>query len=98
MFSGLTVLTVLLMALVTYLTRLGGFFALRNRTLGPRAEAVMRAAPGCVLISLIAPHFATANTADLAALAITAGAATRLPMLPTVFIGMGAAALLRNLM
>ncbi|TIS07059.1 MAG: AzlD family protein, partial [Mesorhizobium sp.] len=52
-----TVLAILAMAGVTYLTRIGGYVVLRNRTLSPRATAVMEAAPGCVLISVIAPDF-----------------------------------------
>lgn len=45
-----TLLTIMLMASVIYATRVGGFLFLRNRTLGPRATALMEAAPGCVLI------------------------------------------------
>ena len=56
---------------MTYLTRLAGYIALRNRTLSPRIVEVMEAAPGCVLISVIAPHFVSDRPADLAALAIT---------------------------
>ncbi len=55
----------------TYLTRIVGFLALRNRTLSKRAVTVMEAAPGCVLISVIAPDFVADKPADLAALAIT---------------------------
>lgn len=95
MISAASALTILSMATVTYLTRIGGFIALRNRTLSRRAKAVLDAAPGCVLISLIAPNFVTPHPADLAALAVTVLAATRLSMLPTVLIGMGSAALLR---
>ena len=93
-----TVFTILLMAGVTYLTRIGGYVVLRNRTLSPRATAVMEAAPGCVLISVIAPDFVSRNPADLAALAITVLAATRLSMLPTVVIGVASAGVLRWLM
>lgn len=95
MISAASALTILSMAAVTYLTRIGGFIALRNRTLSRRAKAVLEAAPGCVLISLIAPNFVTPHPADLAALAVTVLAATGLSMLPTVLIGMGSAALLR---
>lgn len=95
MISAASALTILSMAAVTYLTRIGGFIALRNRTLSRRAKAVLEAAPGCVLISLIAPNFVTPHPADLAALAVTVLAATRLSMLLTVLIGMGSAALLR---
>lgn len=95
--DGLTVLTIVLMAAVTYLTRVLGFLLLHGRTLGQRANAVMAAAPGCVLISVIAPYFVSGNRADLIALAATVLAATRLPMLPTVLIGIGVAALSHHL-
>ncbi len=91
-------LTIVLMASVTYLTRIGGYLVLRNRTLSPRAMAVVEAAPGCVLISVIAPSFVTNNPADLAALLITLLAATRLSMLPTVLIGIASSGLLRTLL
>jgi branched chain amino acid efflux pump len=97
MISSATVLAILSMASVTYLTRIGGYVLLRNRTLGPRATAVMEAAPGCVLIALIAPNFVSRNPTDLLALAVTVLAATRLSMLPTVLIAVAAAGLLRHL-
>lgn len=93
-----SLLTILGMCAVTYATRVIGFLALRNRTLSPRAAAVMEAAPGCVLISVIAPNFVSERPADLLALAITLVAATRLPMLPTVVIGVASAGLLRHFM
>lgn len=96
MIDPLTFLTIVLMAAVTYATRIGGFLILRNRTLSPRATAVMEAAPGCVLISVIAPDFVSNNPADLIAIAITLAAATRFSMLPTVTIGIVAAGLLRH--
>ena len=98
MIDPMSVLAILAMAAVTYLTRIGGYVVLRNRTLSQRATAVMEAAPGCVLISVIAPDFVSRNPADLAALAITVLAATRLSMLPTVVIGVASAGMLRWLM
>ena len=95
MIDPMTVLAILAMAGVTYLTRIGGYVMLKNRALSPRATAVMEAAPGCVLISVIAPDFVSRNPADLAALAITLLAATRLSMLPTVVIGVASAGVLR---
>lgn len=85
-----------LMAGATYSTRIGGYLFLRNRILGPRARAVMDAAPGCVLIAVIAPYFVSPRPADLIALAVTVLAATRLPMLPTVAIAIVTAGLLRH--
>jgi len=98
MIDPATLFTIVLMAGMTYLTRIGGYVVLRNRVLSARATAVMEAAPGCVLISVIAPAFVSKNPADLLALAITFVAATRLSMLPTVLIGVGAAGLLRHFM
>ncbi|MBZ9848893.1 AzlD family protein [Mesorhizobium sp. CA14] len=95
MIDPMTALAILAMPGVTYLTRIGGYVVLRNRTLGPRATAVMEAAPGCVLISVIAPDFVSKNPADLTALAITVLAASRLSMLPTVVIGVASAGVLR---
>jgi uncharacterized membrane protein len=92
-----TFLTIVAMATMTYLTRIAGYVALRNRVLGPRATAVMEAVPGCVLISVIAPAFVSTRAADLAALAVTLFAATRLSLLPTVLVGVAAAGLLRHL-
>ena len=98
MIDPLTVVTILLMAAVTYLTRVSGYLLLRNRTLGRRATAVMEATPGCVLISVIAPHFVSSRPADLLSLAITLLAATRLPVLPTILIGVVSAGLLRHML
>lgn len=97
MIDPANLLAIVLMAVVTYLTRIGGYLLLRNRSLGPRAMAVLEAAPGCVLISLIAPVFVSDKPSDLIALALTVIAATRLPLLATVIVGVGSAALLRQL-
>lgn len=93
-----TVVAIVLMASATYLTRILGYLALRNRTLSARAVTVMEAAPRCVLIAVIAPSFVSTKPADLVALAITLAAATRLPMLATVTIGVVAAGLLRHIL
>lgn len=97
MIPAADLVTILLMALATYSTRVGGYLLLRNRTLSPRAQAVMDAAPGCVFIAVIAPHFVSPRPADLIALAITLVAATRLPMLATVAVAVGSAGVLRSL-
>ncbi|HFA5986337.1 TPA: AzlD family protein [Neisseria gonorrhoeae] len=70
-------------------TRLVGFFALRNRTLSRRAQTIMEAAPGCVLISVIAPYFVSDKPHELIAIALTAFATCRFSMLLTVLIGVG---------
>lgn len=90
-----TLLTILLMGMTTYSTRILGYVALKNRKLSPRMTRVLEAVPGCVLISVIAPAFVSSRPADLIALAITLVAATRLSILPTVLIGIIAAGGLR---
>ena len=92
-----TLITIVLMASTTYLTRILGYLALRNRVLSPRMLAVLESVPGCVLISVIAPAFVSGKPADLTALTITLLAATRLSVLPTVLIGITATGLLRQL-
>lgn len=98
MIDPVNLLAIVLMASVTYLTRIGGYILLRNRSLSPRTMSVLEAAPGCVLLSVIAPAFVSDQPADLIALALTIAAATRLSLLPTVIVGVGSAALLRYLL
>jgi uncharacterized membrane protein len=96
MMDAATLATIALMAATTYLTRIAGYLLLRGRTLSARAQAVLENVPGCVLISVIAPAFVSERPADLAALAVTLLAATRLSILPTVLIGIAATGLLRH--
>jgi uncharacterized membrane protein len=90
-----TLATIVLMALVTYLTRTGGYLLLGDRELPPRTMTVLDTAPGCVLIAVIAPVFLSGRIADLIAMSLTIAAAIRLPLLPTVLIGVGSAGLAR---
>lgn len=93
MISWASFFTFLGMLSVTYFTRLIGFFALRNRVLSKRAARVMEAAPGCVLLSVIAPHFVSDKPHELLALLLTLFAATRWSMLPTVLIAVSSSAI-----
>ncbi len=97
MIDPMTFLTILLMAAVTYMTRIGGYVFLRNRTLSERTKTVLESAPGCVLITVIAPDFVTGHPADLIALALTMVAATRFSILPTVIIAIASAGVLRHI-
>ncbi|CAH0440836.1 AzlD family protein [Ralstonia pseudosolanacearum] len=91
-----TLATIALMASGTYMTRILGYLALRNRVLSPRMRYVLESVPGCVLISVIAPAFVSGRPADLIALAITVAAACRLSILPTVLIGIVSTGVLRH--
>lgn len=96
MIDPMNLLTILMMAAVTYMTRIGGYVFLRNRTLSARIQTVLESAPGCVLITIIAPDFVTGHPADLVALALTMVAATRFSILPTVVIAIVSAGVLRH--
>lgn len=98
MIDGWTLATIVLMGSVTYLTRIGGYLLLGHRELSARTMTILEAAPGCVLIAVIAPAFVSGRTSDLIALAITAAAAVRLSLLPTVLIGISSAGLLRHML
>lgn len=93
----MTVLTILLMALVTYCTRIGGYLLLNGRHISLRTAKVMEVAPGCVLVAVLAPDFATGKIADLAALVLTLVAATRCSLLVTVLVGVGSGWALRQI-
>ncbi len=97
MIDPLYLLTIVLMAAVTYMTRIGGYLLLKNRDISGRIKIVMECAPGCVLITVIAPVFVSGRLSDLITLCITTIAATKLPVLPTVLIAIGSAGLLRYL-
>lgn len=91
-----TLLTILAMAVVTYATRVAGYLLLRNRVLSPRMTKVLEAIPGCVLIAVIAPAFATTNNANLLAVVATLILASRFSLLPTVVGSIVITALLRH--
>ena len=90
MISWASFLTIIGMLCVTYSTRLIGYFALRNRTLSPRAKQMMEAAPGCALISVIAPYFVSHKPHELFALAVALLMAARFSMLTTVLAAVAA--------
>jgi uncharacterized membrane protein len=60
-------------AIVTYLTRAGGFWILsRFNRIHPRVEAGLNAVPAAVLTTLVAPQMATGDIAVLGAFAVAA--------------------------
>ncbi len=66
----LTLITILGMAFVTYVTRAGGFWLMGLVTPSPRVEAWLRQIPGAVLVAIIAPTVLASSLAEsLASLA-----------------------------
>ena len=90
-----TLAAILAMAAVTYATRLAGIFLVGRLDLSGRARAAFEAIPAAVLIAVIAPVLLATGWRETLAAAITAVAASRLPLLPTVGVGVAAVVALR---
>jgi uncharacterized membrane protein len=93
-----SVLTILGMGFVTYLTRIGGDVLMRNRELGPRMTAALNAVPPAILTAVIAPSVLAAGPADAIAGLVTLIAAFRLPLLATIAVGIASVIVLRAVM
>jgi len=91
-----TVLAILAMAAVTYLTRIAGPFVADRLVLTGRTKAAFDAIPPAVLVAVIAPTALTTGWAEAIAAAITAVAAFRLPLLATVAVGVVSVVVLRS--
>jgi len=69
---GSAVLTIVLMAVVTYALRAGGFWLVGRFALPPRFETALNYLPGAVLVSLVVPAVIDEPVAGIPALAMTA--------------------------
>lgn len=69
--NGIQVLAILLMAGTTYFTRIAGYLILRKAKISSRLNAVLEAAPCCVMISIVAPFFMTYDPITLISLLLT---------------------------
>ncbi len=65
-------LTIALMALVTYACRAGGYWLMGRVTMSPRIEIGLTYLPGAVLISLVAPAMAREGIPGVCAVIVTA--------------------------
>lgn len=65
-------LTIVLMAVVTYACRAGGYWLMGRVTMSPRVEAGLTYLPGAVLISLVAPAMAREGVPGVCAVVVTA--------------------------
>ena len=65
-------LTIGLMALVTYACRAGGYWLMGRVTMSPRIEIGLTYLPGAVLISLVAPAMAREGIPGVTAVVVTA--------------------------
>jgi uncharacterized membrane protein len=88
-----TALTLFGMALVTYLSRAAGLAVMSRLTLSGRAERFMKAIPGAILASIVAPQALAAGPAEAVATLVTGVCAWRFGNLPLA-MGAGVAAVL----
>ena len=90
-------LAILGMALVTYLTRIGGPLLVRLVRGNQRLEACLGQLPGSILAALLAPLVFAAGPAEVVAAGATLLVAVFSRSMPLALIaGVGAVALLRN--
>lgn len=90
-----TLLAILAMAAATIFTRVSGLVLIRYVEIDQRRRTAIEAIPPAVLMAVIAPTAFATGWAETLACAATAIAATRLPMLASVVIGVATVALLR---
>lgn len=90
-------LAILGMALATYATRLAGLALAGRLQLSPRAQAAFDAIPPAVLVAVIAPSALATGWPETVAALLAALAATRLPLLGVVAVGVAAVVALRAL-
>ncbi len=93
-----TFAAILAMAAVTYLTRIAGLFVADRLVLTGRAKAAFDAIPPAVLMAVIAPTALATGWRETLAAAVTMIAATRLPLLGTIAVGVAAVVALRALL
>jgi uncharacterized membrane protein len=89
--SFAALLTILGMALVTYGTRMSGFWLMRYVALSTRMKAWLGYLPGTVIVAIVAPTvFSTGLTEAGAALATVLVMARTLNVLVAMIVGIGA--------
>ncbi|WVT74343.1 AzlD domain-containing protein [Sinorhizobium chiapasense] len=91
-------LAIVAMAAATIATRIAGLVLIRYVTIGENQKRALEAIPPAVLMAVIAPTALVTGPAETIAAAATAVAATRLPLLASVAVGVISVALLRQVL
>ncbi len=87
---------ILVSAVLTYLTRVGGHLLLaRLDTVPPRLEAALDAVPAAVLTAIVMPVLVDGDMAEKVVIVLCAVFALRLSLLSTVIVGTVLVALAR---
>jgi uncharacterized membrane protein len=92
-----TLVAIFAMAVVTYLTRIAGIFVADRLRLKGRVKAAFDAIPPAVLVAVIAPSVLATGWPETLAALVAAFAATRLPLLATIAVGVITVVALRAL-
>lgn len=93
----LSLLTILGMAAATYASRAAGLMLMSRMSPGPRMQRFMRAIPGAILASIVAPSALAAGPAEAGAAVVTALTAWRYRNLPlAMVVGVGVVLVLRQ--
>jgi uncharacterized membrane protein len=87
MSSSANLLAILAMAVATYGTRIAGLWIANHVPRSGRAVAALEALPPAVLTAVIAPMALTTGPAETLAALATGLAASRLPLLATIVLG-----------
>ena len=97
--SPQALVAILGMALVTYLTRIGGLWLMSRITLSKRMRAWLGYLPGAMIVAIIAPTVLSTGFAEAgAALATVLVAARTRNMLLSMIVGVGVVLGLRTLL
>ncbi|UCG13637.1 MAG: AzlD domain-containing protein [Deltaproteobacteria bacterium] len=75
--DSLALITICGMALMTYITRAGGFWIVSRLSLGKRMEAWLNHIPGAVLTAIVAPALSAGGLAEVVAALATGAVAVR---------------------
>lgn len=95
--NAATLAAILGMAAATYLTRIAGLWLVQRIRIEGRAAGALEAIPPAVLMAVIAPMALATGPAETLAALVAAVAATRLPLLLVVVVGVGAVVAFRSL-
>ena len=96
--SWVEFLVILAMCAATYSTRLLGWLLIKDRSMSPRARALLDAAPGCVMVAIAAPFFFTTNPVHLISLFVAIVVSRKAGMASTVLAAVGTAAVLGQIL
>lgn len=96
---GEALLTIILMGIVTYATRAGGFWLMGRVEISPRMEAALAYLPGSVITALVVPATIEAGLPGLGAVGIIALVMWKRPgLLLALLFGLGTVVILRNVL